>query len=1035
MRIKIAVVVSLWSVFVFGQGLQLPLNVQSPNASSLGKYGDVPVSFYTGTPDVSIPIYKMKQSGVELDISLSYNASGVSVSDVPGWVGQNWSLNAGGVITRQINDAADEFNATFASFVPNYKGYFYPICHQRLNVPNWADLEYLEDVYESNQAQNDLTTYKEAEPDIFTFNFMGHTGKFFLGEDGQWKVASESNLKIEILESDFIYPFGYLYNQDGTGSINQSKVIGKILITDDKGITYKFGGSGTSIEYSKDFMNQATELWYANSWYLTEVKNHLGQALFTLDYIRDTGTNYTASFYNYQDWNQFIATYDGNGILSFNNGSCGSAYGSGIYGSGTPAIGGSLISPVFLSKITSLSNEIINFTSTFSQSIYYQSAYTNDVTDYISQLLNNNSPLTTDSDVFWSLKPYSTISQIMPKLKYRKLTNISGGGINATFGYNEPNYGGQHEYRFNLNSIDFTNSKIYSFIYDRFDQLPKFLSKAIDHMGYFNGVPYPIPNTISGYMSHFSHRGTNADKVLVGSLKKIIYPTKGFTEFEFEPHSYSKYLKDDKTDLVSVSNSIIGGLRIKKIINNDGFGNLNIKEYKYVKDYNLNHSSTNNSGILSNLPKYWWDDWDMRGSEQGHLKTKSFSVNPMIPLSNYFGSHIGYSEVVEINGDNSYTIYKYSSNENTALRDEAYSASMNLDYSPYEKCNDKSLLRGKQLEELSYSNTDLLVKKITNSYSTNDPLATKYVKGTNVEGYTCGPTTAGFGFLTGNAYKIYYYDYDKINQKEITYLNGHEYKTENNYSFQYYPSLSTSKGDRFLNSVRTDTYLAFGEGGSINKQENYKYPFNFSSAIYDDLISRRLFSIIETDKLQNSELLSKEKLEYAYFTTIGSGATHLNPSKTYVSKGSNPLYETIIIDKYDFRQNIAQFHLPNGLYTSFSWCYNYRYPIVKIEGAELLNRSTLDSKTAEIQTLLGSTLSGWSSQLSNIILKLNSIRDSYPNHLVTTYTYNPSCGVVSSITQPNGETSYYEYDSLCRLKYVKDASGNILSRTDYNIKP
>ena len=47
----------------------------------------------------------------------------------------------------------------------------------------------------------------DLEPDIFNFNFMGMTGSFFLGQDGEWKVQSDNaNLKITIQESDFIKP-------------------------------------------------------------------------------------------------------------------------------------------------------------------------------------------------------------------------------------------------------------------------------------------------------------------------------------------------------------------------------------------------------------------------------------------------------------------------------------------------------------------------------------------------------------------------------------------------------------------------------------------------------------------------------------------------------------------------------------------------------------------------------------------------------------------------------------------------------------
>lgn len=59
----------LLSVFVFlaifsfnciGQQ-QIPIkNVPSPEIAGLGEYGKVPVSLYTGVPDISVPIYELK---------------------------------------------------------------------------------------------------------------------------------------------------------------------------------------------------------------------------------------------------------------------------------------------------------------------------------------------------------------------------------------------------------------------------------------------------------------------------------------------------------------------------------------------------------------------------------------------------------------------------------------------------------------------------------------------------------------------------------------------------------------------------------------------------------------------------------------------------------------------------------------------------------------------------------------------------------------------------------------------------------------
>jgi len=76
------------------------VDVPTPIASSLGTYGNIGMAYYTGRPDISIPLYNLKVRGFSMPITLSYDASGVMPNSLPTWVGQNWTLNVGGVITR-----------------------------------------------------------------------------------------------------------------------------------------------------------------------------------------------------------------------------------------------------------------------------------------------------------------------------------------------------------------------------------------------------------------------------------------------------------------------------------------------------------------------------------------------------------------------------------------------------------------------------------------------------------------------------------------------------------------------------------------------------------------------------------------------------------------------------------------------------------------------------------------------------------------------------------------------------------------------
>jgi len=96
----------------FGQTINSKFLVtpSSPEAANLGRYGTVPVSYYSGTPQISIPLGEVSSGSIKVPISLSYNSSGNRVADMASWVGEGWALNAGGIITRLMRGKPDELS-------------------------------------------------------------------------------------------------------------------------------------------------------------------------------------------------------------------------------------------------------------------------------------------------------------------------------------------------------------------------------------------------------------------------------------------------------------------------------------------------------------------------------------------------------------------------------------------------------------------------------------------------------------------------------------------------------------------------------------------------------------------------------------------------------------------------------------------------------------------------------------------------------------------------------------------------------------
>ena len=66
---------------------QRDFSPKTPEAATLNKYGDYSVGYFTGKPNISIPI----SASEEVPIELSYDASGHKPEQHHGWVGLGWN--------------------------------------------------------------------------------------------------------------------------------------------------------------------------------------------------------------------------------------------------------------------------------------------------------------------------------------------------------------------------------------------------------------------------------------------------------------------------------------------------------------------------------------------------------------------------------------------------------------------------------------------------------------------------------------------------------------------------------------------------------------------------------------------------------------------------------------------------------------------------------------------------------------------------------------------------------------------------------
>ncbi len=160
-------------VLVSGQESQAKLEKvipQSPTAASLAKYGDIPVNYFSGAANVSIPLFTVGAGKLQIPVSLNYQFNGLRTEEIASWVGLGWSLQAGGVISRTVRGIPDE----------SANGYLNPatmsVDYMTNNPSNPAVVSNLK---EAGQGRYDT------EPDIFYYNLPGYSGKFYFNQQDQ----------------------------------------------------------------------------------------------------------------------------------------------------------------------------------------------------------------------------------------------------------------------------------------------------------------------------------------------------------------------------------------------------------------------------------------------------------------------------------------------------------------------------------------------------------------------------------------------------------------------------------------------------------------------------------------------------------------------------------------------------------------------------------------------------------------------------------------------------------------------------------
>ncbi len=626
----------------------------SPDVTKMQTYGQIPVSQYSGTANVSVPIYTIKEGDFEFPITLDYNTRGIKVREEATRVGLGWSLGFPGLISRNINGQDDfiggygQLNGKYfnsraknGSLIPDFTGYVSPINFLKLGLETkiMPGNYKLED-YVSGFNVRDNTDF---QPDDYYYKLPKYSGKFIFKRDRTSVLEKvQDKLKIEILDS---------VNSVGQGTMKKLKVV------DPSGTTYTFDDFETYLS-QEHIGSTAINISANNAWYVTKIKTKEGKEIkFTYDMLE------TIPSYN---------LYEIYGIPMnfFNDGNGGtSPVGSYPYMQSKQYEGWREFKSKLIKKIE-FSTGSVEFEYTTRQDLYGDKRIASiSLKDKNGRFVKK---IKLNHDYF-----EKNFNSLLTELGDWQQSNATSGFGNRQDVLNK---------RLKLSSLEYLNSEeqiINKEIYEYYDQyIPAKNSTAIDYWGYFNGesqnqhlfmnfsitVPEVFGDFFYIYKNGNEHTltipGVNrqVSPVFTNSmlLKKIVYPTKGFTEFEYENNTYdptksfqsdpnaSRYSLYRNTNLNGDKFNLAGGLRIKSLTNNDNAGGMYRKNYVYHNTKDLN-----NDGISENYSNGYL-------LERPNLFTLRPKIGP-VPLSAPSGPGPISSPIdgpVDINTDIAYILLK-----------------------------------------------------------------------------------------------------------------------------------------------------------------------------------------------------------------------------------------------------------------------------------------------------------------------------------------------------------------------------------------
>ncbi|MFT3910235.1 MAG: hypothetical protein QM737_12470 [Ferruginibacter sp.] len=1020
--------VSLVSLLMFLYGelacAQEPSTIHpSPNIGWLLSDVNQSNDLFVGSSRLTIPVCELAVGAYKFPVTLNYTNKSVPVDQIPSWVGLGWDLQAGGQVTRIVRGKPDELRETKSYFLRTVDigGNGYPSGsstqyfevftehdfayinnYGKLNVSNWNTSGYLFGTlnsepalevmpssqittnYTTNQTTfTDLTSYDnlrnyDYEADEFNFNVAGFSGKFYLNHLGNWICESSMGNCVVVPE----------IGSTQKGVLNVPRLIYRITIIAPDGIKYTFGGTTSDKLANVEFWRGPTGYAGMNS-----------SVLFGDVYLNVVPNAWHLTKIETPD-NRFIDLFYTKGKLQLMNADA--PWGDGTATSFNRSYPGSLhrsmAEPWYLTTISTSEGNTIEFSFQNSQQLGTDKLLT--ATDA------SNSIFVDYADISADIVGQNNNMQKLTGIKLKSSGNVVKS---YQFGYIE-----NLSERLKLNSFkemapdgSAQANATYTFQYNA-GLLPDYASGKVDHFGFFNNTRYFTDNTTNSYSitraafeaAYMASRAPNFTYSKYETLDKVYFPTGGYRKYTYEANDYSSSITQWPFAVTTPgANANTGGIRVSKITDYNADGTI-VSDKEYI--YKTTLTGTVSSGILSiPTPNYFYD---------GAGGTYTFSTRSFIPLDRA-RSHITYSTVFEKNRDGSYVKYDYygynTANCNDAVPMYENNAPAFVDRVPY---TDNNFKRGLVKTIYYYNTLNSEVKRDEFKYQDQyEPNSTRYIRSVRLKR---GDPSSGAGYRS-SAYAQYYFPNHQRYKKDVITSTAGTITTEINNTYDSYNRLSATT---VLNS----------KGETISVTNKFVHDFSTTDP-YDDMITKNIITPVIEETVTNVTLgkeISKTKTNYQWWNSN----TLIAPATVAKSLGGNPLEVESTIGGYDTKANITQYTKKDAIVRAVFWGYNGQYPIAEV--TNIPYSVALSASAVNTYTLNNSNTT------DNVMrTELNKIRNAFSGNSsvsATTYTYKPLVGM-SSETDVNGKTTYYQYDLFNRLSLIRDQDKNILKKYCYNL--